>query len=100
MSRRRKTERIVKTAVTAGGFTSAERTSTERTEKAGEVVVDQLEALAREGVREMLMTTLADEVDAYLGRAGTNAPPAPTAVATVRSRVPSAATATVHHPAA
>ncbi len=56
MSSRRKTARIVKSAALEG------------TETACEVVSDQLEALAREGAREMLMTTLADEVDAYLGR--------------------------------
>lgn len=37
-------------------------------ETPSEVMADQLETLAREGAREMLMTTLADEVDAYLGR--------------------------------
>ena len=56
MSRRRKTARIVKSAVPEGMETPCE------------VVADQLEMLAREGAREMLMTTLADEVDAYLGR--------------------------------
>ena len=56
MSRRRKTTRIVKSAVPEGMETPCE------------VVADQLEMLAREGAREMLMTTLADEVDAYLGR--------------------------------
>ena len=30
--------------------------------------MDQLEALAREGARKMLMTALGDEVDGYLGR--------------------------------
>ena len=56
MSRRRKTTRIVKSAVPEGMETPCE------------VVADQLETLAREGAREMLMTTPADEVDAYLGR--------------------------------
>ena len=56
MSRRRKTTRIVKSAVPEGMETPCE------------VVADQLETLAREGARERLMTTLADEVDAYLGR--------------------------------
>ncbi len=56
MSRRRKTARIVKSAVPEGMETPCE------------VAADQLEMLAREGAREMLMTTLADEVDAYLGR--------------------------------
>ncbi len=56
MSRKRKTARIVKPADHDGAGA------------AGEVVADQLEALAREGAREMLMTALGDEVDAYLGR--------------------------------
>ena len=56
MSRRRRRTPIVKSA------------DQERTETPHEVVSDQLEALAREGAGEMLMTTLADEVDAYLGR--------------------------------
>jgi transposase-like protein len=56
MSRKRKTTRIVKPATPEG------------TETASKVVADQLEALAREGAREMLMTALGDEVDAYLGR--------------------------------
>ena len=56
MSRKRKTTRIVKPADHDGAGA------------AGEVVADQLEALAREGAREMLMTALGDEVDAYLGR--------------------------------
>ena len=56
MSRKRKTTRIVKSAAPEG------------TQVADEVVADQLEALAREGAREMLMTALGDEVDAYLGR--------------------------------
>jgi len=56
MCRRRKTARIVKSAAPEG------------TETPSEVVADQLEALAREGAREMLMTALGDEVDAYLGR--------------------------------
>jgi len=38
--------------------------------EAGEVVGDQLEALAREGAREMLGRALSEEVDAYLGRGG------------------------------
>jgi len=56
MCKRRKRRRIVKSAALEG------------TEPAGEVVADQLEALAREGAREMLMTALGEEVDAYLGR--------------------------------
>jgi len=36
--------------------------------EATEVVGDHLEALAREGAREMLMAALNDEVEAYLGR--------------------------------
>ncbi len=56
MSRKRKATRIVKSAAPEG------------TETANEVVPDQLEALARAGAREMLMTALGDEVDAYLGR--------------------------------
>ena len=36
--------------------------------EAREVVEDQLEVLAREGARTMLMTALNDEVEAYLGR--------------------------------
>jgi transposase-like protein len=56
MSRKRKTTRIVKPADHDGAGA------------AGEVVANQLETLAREGAREMLMTALGDEVDAYLGR--------------------------------
>lgn len=56
MSKRRKRRRIVKSA------------SPEGSEPASEVVTDQLELLAREGAREMLMTALGEEVDAYLGR--------------------------------
>jgi transposase-like protein len=56
MSRKQKTTRIVKS------------TDPEGAQTADEVVPDQLEALAREGAREMLMTALGDEVDAYLGR--------------------------------
>jgi len=56
MSRKRKTTRIVKPADHDGAGA------------AEEVVADHLEALAREGAREMLMTALGDEVDAYLGR--------------------------------
>lgn len=56
MSKRRKRRRIVKPA------------NPEGTESASEVVTDQLESLAREGAREMLMTALGEEVDAYLGR--------------------------------
>ena len=51
MSRRRKTARIVKSAVS------------EEMETPCEVVSDQLEAPAREGAREMLLTTLVDEAD-------------------------------------
>jgi len=36
--------------------------------EAQEVVRDQLEHLARQGARQMLMTALAEEVDVYLGR--------------------------------
>ena len=36
--------------------------------EATQVVRDQVEALAREGAREMLMKALGEEVDAYLGR--------------------------------
>lgn len=56
MARKRKTTRIVKPADHDGAGA------------AEEVVADHLEALAREGAREMLMTALGDEVDAYLGR--------------------------------
>ena len=35
---------------------------------AGEMVSDQIEALARHGAREMLMAAMNEEVDAYLGR--------------------------------
>jgi transposase-like protein len=56
MSRRRKSARIVKS------------TPPEGSQAASEVVADRLEALAREGARELLMTALGDEVDAYLGR--------------------------------
>ncbi len=56
MSRKRKTTRIVKS------------TDHEGADAAREVVADQLESLAREGAREMLMTALGEEVDAYLGR--------------------------------
>jgi putative transposase len=56
MSRKRKATRIVKSAIA------------EETETVSEVMADRLEALAREGAREMLMTALGDEVDAYLDR--------------------------------
>ena len=56
MSSRRKTRRIVKTTDRDGAAA------------AREVVADQLESLARDGAREMLMTALGEEVDAYLGR--------------------------------
>lgn len=56
MSSKRKTRRIVKT------------TDHDGPDAAREVVADQLETLAREGAREMLMTALGEEVDAYLGR--------------------------------
>ena len=36
--------------------------------EAGAVARDQLESLARQGAREMLMTALDEEVEAYLGR--------------------------------
>jgi len=40
----------------------------EAAEAAGLAVADRLEELARQGAREMLMTTLNEEVEAYLGR--------------------------------
>ncbi len=56
MSRKPKTTRIVKS------------TDHDGADAAREVVADQLESLAREGAREMLMTALGEEMDAYLGR--------------------------------
>jgi putative transposase len=44
------------------------RQDAEAGEEAGELVRDELEALARQGAREMLMAALEDERDAYLGR--------------------------------
>lgn len=37
-------------------------------DSAAQVVGDQIEALARQGARTMLMAALGEEVDAYLGR--------------------------------
>lgn len=56
MATRRQSKQIVKQADEEAAAT------------ASEVVADQLEALARQGAREMLMTALNEEVDAYLGR--------------------------------
>lgn len=56
MATRRQSERIVK------------RADQEAADAAGQVVADQLEELARQGAREMLMTALNEEVEAYLGR--------------------------------
>ena len=44
------------------------RVKLEAGSEAGEVVRDPLEALAREGARQMLCQALSEEVDAYLGR--------------------------------
>lgn len=74
MSRERNATRIVKSAASEG------------TQTADEVVPDQLEALAREGAREMLMTALGAEVARTLVADDTN--------------VGTAATATVPHPTA
>lgn len=46
------------------------RTRAEAADALGDVARDQLEELARRGAREILMTALREEVDAYLGRRG------------------------------
>jgi putative transposase len=56
MATKRQTESIVK------------RRDPQAADAAGQVVADQLEELARQGAREMLMTALSEELDAYLGR--------------------------------
>jgi putative transposase len=56
MPRKRQATRIVKAEAAEGA------------QAAGQVVRDQIEELARAGAREMLMTALGEEVDAYLGR--------------------------------
>jgi putative transposase len=56
MGTRRQTDEIVK------------RADQEATDRASGLVADQLELLARQGAREMLMTALHEEVETYLGR--------------------------------
>ncbi len=55
-------------ATTAGRRDGVKRQDSDTGEQAGEIVRDQLEELARQGAREMLMAALMDERDAYLGR--------------------------------
>ena len=55
-------------ATTAGRRGGVKRQDSNAGEQAGEIVRDQLEELARQGAREMLMAALMDERDAYLGR--------------------------------
>lgn len=55
-------------ATTAGRRGGVKRQDSDVVDQAGEIVRDQLEELARQGAREMLMAALKDERDAYLGR--------------------------------
>ena len=55
-------------ATTAGRGGGVKRQDLDADEQAREIVRDQLEELARQGAREMLMAALQDERDAYLGR--------------------------------
>ena len=43
--------------------------------EAGQVVVDHLEELARQGARQMLVEALQEEVEAYLGREDSSTSP-------------------------
>jgi len=52
----------------ASTTTGQQKVKSQVTERAEEVVRDGLEALARQGARQMLMTALSEEVDQYLGR--------------------------------
>jgi len=55
-------------ATTTGPRGGVKRQDRNGGDEAGGVVADQLEELARQGAREMLMAALQDERDAYLGR--------------------------------
>ena len=55
-------------ATTTAGRGGVKRQNLDGGNEAGEVVTDQLEELARQGARQMLMAALQDERDAYLGR--------------------------------
>ncbi len=55
-------------ATTAGRRRGVKRQESQAGTVARERVTDQLEELARQGAREMLMEALLDERDAYLGR--------------------------------
>lgn len=55
-------------ATTAGRGCGVKRPESQAGAEAHELVTDQLEELARQGAREMLMEALLDERDAYLGR--------------------------------
>jgi transposase-like protein len=55
-------------ATTTAGRGGVKERSRDAGREAGEVVTDQLEELARQGAREMLMAALQEERDAYLGR--------------------------------
>ena len=54
-------------ATTTRGRDGVKQQDSDAGDQAGEVVRDQLEELARQGAREMLMAALEDERDAYLG---------------------------------
>jgi putative transposase len=53
---------------TAGRRGGVKRRDSEAGDQAGAMVRDELEALARQGARDLLMAALEDERDAYLGR--------------------------------
>jgi putative transposase len=55
-------------ATTTGGRGGVKHQDLSAGHEADEIVADQLEELARQGAREMLMAALQDERDAYLGR--------------------------------
>jgi len=55
-------------ATTTGRRGGVKRQDSDAGNEAHEMVRDQLEALARTGAREMLLSALNEEVDAYLGR--------------------------------
>jgi len=60
-----------------------EREDLDAKEQAGEIVRDQIEELARQGAREMLMAALLDERDAYLWAVALTSAPARRSAAAV-----------------
>ena len=55
-------------ATTSGRRAGVKRQDSDAGDQAGEIVRDELEELARQGARQVLMAALKDERDAYLGR--------------------------------